>query len=200
MKRTPIILWAGLVLLAVVLGGLFFFRAERSASDTGANSAKTETISNSQAIPATVNAPAASPKLVVQYASPPPHIEPVRIDPTPVPVQAVVTRGDKPYSPKFNAGRSERLAIELNRTVPIQLSWPEDTTHSDVFVQAVHGGRIDGQSNNKRFSLAESKTISFTFTPDSGPGTYEIVLRRGTTEEALSFWVPTGNPTDPPAR
>lgn len=92
------------------------------------------------------------------------------------------------------------MAVALNETVPIKLSWPSDTTNSGVFVQAVHGGKIDGGGNSKTFTFSGDKTVSFGFTPDAGPGAYEIVLRRGTTEEAISFWVPTGNPTDPPTR
>ncbi len=119
--------------------------------------------------------------------------------PTPVPGQASVKLGEKSLSPKNNAGHFERIAVKLNQSVPIQLSWPEDNTHEDVFVQAVHGGKIDNSGNSKRFSLTGDKTISFVFTPDSGTGSYEIVLRRGTIEEALQFWVPTGNPkADPP--
>ena len=120
-------------------------------------------------------------------------------EPTAVPVQAVVTRNEKAYQPKFYAGRSERLAVHPNEAVPIKLSWSDDNIHEDVFVQAVHGGKIDNAGNNKRFALTGNKTISFTFTADAGPGTYEIVLRRGTDEEALSFWVPTANrENDPP--
>lgn len=137
--------------------------------------------------------------LEIQYASPAPRIAPLLRDPKPADAQVTITRGERSYSPKFYSGHSERLAAKLNDTVPIQISWPEDTIHSDVFVQAVHGGKIDGQLNYKRFPLTDTKTISFTFTPDSGPGSYEIVLRRGTTEEALGFWVPTGGPNDPPS-
>jgi hypothetical protein len=90
------------------------------------------------------------------------------------------------------------MAVALNQTVPITVSWPKDTEHSGVFIQAVHGGKIDGSGNSKTVTFGLAKTASFTFTPDSGPGSYEIVLRRGTAEEALSFWVATGNPTDPP--
>jgi hypothetical protein len=90
------------------------------------------------------------------------------------------------------------MGVALNQTVPVTLSWPGDNEHSGVFIQAVHGGTIDGNRNSKTVMFGPDKTASFTFTPDAGTGTYEIVLRRGTTEEALSFWVPTGNPTDPP--
>lgn len=138
--------------------------------------------------------------LVVHYASPPPQIAPLVPDSTPVPVQAVITRGNKPYSPKISPGGSERIRVALNETVPIHLSWPDDTTHDGVFVQAVHGGKIDGGSNSKSFTFNEAKAIDFTFTPDAGSGTYELVLRRGTAEEALRFWVPTENPkADPPS-
>jgi hypothetical protein len=136
--------------------------------------------------------------LKVEYASPPPKIAPIIPDPTPVPAQAIVRRGDQDYVPQFHAGHSERIAAKLNQAIPIKVSWPGDVTHSDVFVQAVHGGTIDGQQNHKRFPLNDDKTISFTFTPNLGTGSYEVVLRRGTTEEALGFWVSTGNPTDPP--
>jgi hypothetical protein len=152
--------------------------------------------------PAQANAPdtraAPTGPLDVEYASPAPQIAPPLPEATAAQVQAVVTRDKKSYSPKFYSGRSERMAVGLNQTVPIQLSWPGDNEHAGVFIQAVHGGKIDGKSNNKTVTFGPDKSASFTFTPDAGEGTYEIVLRRGTTEEALSFWVPTGNPTDPP--
>ena len=138
-------------------------------------------------------------ELVVQNASGAPHIAPVIAAPTPVPVQATIIRDEQEYSPKFHGGHSERIAVKLGQTIPIRLSWPNDNEHEGVFVQAVHGGKIDGGSNDKSLPFGPDKTVSFTFTPDSGTGSYEIVLRRGTTEEALSFWVPTGNPgSDPP--
>ena len=90
------------------------------------------------------------------------------------------------------------MAVALNQTVPITLSWPGDNEHSGVFIQAVHGGKIDGRGNSKTVMFGSDKTASFKFTADAGAGSYEIVLRRGTVEEALSFWVSTGNPTDPP--
>jgi hypothetical protein len=144
--------------------------------------------------------PADDGSLKVQYASPAPKIAPLLLGPASVPVQAIVTRGGgKTYAPKFYSGRSERMAVKHGQAVPIRLSWPGDTAHQGVFVQAVDGGKIDGQSNHKSFALGPDKAVSFSFTPDSGPGRYEIVLRRGTTEEVLSFWVHTSNPTDPPA-
>src|SRR5207248_6275541 len=80
--------------------------------------------------PAQVNIPDAraipSGPLKVKYASPAPNIAPIQPDPTPVPVEAVVTRGDKTYQPKFYSGHSERLAVALNQAVPIKLSWPGD--------------------------------------------------------------------------
>lgn len=193
MNRRFVVVVCGLILTAgAVLFFSWFFGAQKTAetrSQIESPSPATETEKSG----------GSEPKLIVQYDSPPPHIAPVIPDPTPVPAQAVVKHGDKPYSPKFYSGHSERLAVALNETVPVEISWPEDKTHQDVFVQAVHGGKIDNGGNAKRFSLASSKTIAFTFTPDLGTGTYEIVLRRGTTEEALSFWVPTGDPHDVPA-
>jgi hypothetical protein len=141
---------------------------------------------------------APSKPLRLAYASPAPNIAPAISSPPPVPVQATIQGKSSTYSPKFNVGRSERMAVSANQIVPVTLSWPEDKEHSGVFIQAVHGGKIDGRGNSKTVMFGPDRTASFTFTPDAGAGTYEIVLRRGTTEEALSFWVPTGNPTDPP--
>lgn len=136
--------------------------------------------------------------LKVKFASPAPKIASALSDPTPVPVEAVVTRGDKTYQPKFYSGHSERLAVALNQTVPIRLSWPGDNLSSGVFVQAIQGGRIDSGGNSKQFALDDTKTIAFTFTPNTGPGMYQVILRRGTVEESLEFWVPTGHPGNEP--
>jgi hypothetical protein len=139
------------------------------------------------------------PALVVQYASAPPQIAPAQPEPAPAKGEAVIELGGRSIKPENNAGQFQRVAVGPKETVPIRLSWPDDTTHSDVFVQAVHGGKINGGSNNKRFALGPDKTVSFTFTPGGGPGSYQIALRRGTAEEALQFWVPTENPAnDPP--
>lgn len=128
-----------------------------------------------------------------------PYVTQAVPEPTPSRAQAVLRHGTKTYQPRFYSGQSERIAVGLNENLPVQISWPNDTEHRDVFVQAVHGGRIDGASNAKRFPLHDSKTISFTFTPDAGTGSYAVVLRRGKDEEALNFWVPTGAPQDVPA-
>jgi hypothetical protein len=132
--------------------------------------------------------------LKVEFESPAPRIAAETPAPATAPVQAIVRRGSKTLTPQFYSGQSERITVALNETIPIRLSWPDDTVHPDVFVQAVHGGTIDSSGNNKRFLLTDSKTIAFTFTPNMGPGIYEIVLRRGTVEEDLRFWVPTGDP------
>lgn len=197
MKRTSVILWTGLVLLVAAFIALFVFRASEPRVQEAGNS---KSGSSAESAPANPSGQAAAGrnKLVVQYASPPPVIAPPRRAPTPIPVQAVVTREDKPYKPKFFSGQSERLRVSHNRSVPVQLSWPDDTTHQDVFVQAVQGGKIDNGANYKRFALGTDKTISFTFTPDAGPGAYDIVLRRGTVEEDLRFWVPTSHPSSDP--
>lgn len=144
------------------------------------------------------SAPPAAPG-PVQYASAAPRIALPHAEPTPAKGEAYVELNGRSLKPENHAGQFQRVAVRLNQRVPVRLSWPDDTTSPDVFVQAVHGGKIDGAGNNKRFPLGSDKSIAFTFTPDSAEGSYQIVLRRGTTEEALQFWVPTANPkNDPP--
>jgi hypothetical protein len=188
---------------AVFLSGLIYLNSKlgyNAGNLVGTSQDKKNTVRTASRSPQDDSSRGSQPRFV-DYASPPPSIAPVIAETTPEPAQAKIVRGDATYTPKFYAGHSERLTVAPKQTVPVQLSWPNDTGHKDVFVQAVHGGSIDGGGNAKRFSLAKSKTISFTFAPAADPGLYEILLRRGTTEESLEFWVPTSNPQyDPPAR
>lgn len=194
MDRKGIVALAAALIIAAL--AITFWPRHHAASSSSAATTAPTSATPAPEVAAAMATP--TPALIVEYASPAPSIAPVPATPAPAPVQATVTRDGKAISPKFFAGRSERMAVALNHTVPITLSWPNDTTSGGVFVQAVHGGKIDGHGNSKTFSFSGDKTVSFSFTPDAGTGSYEIVLRRGTTEEALSFWVPTGDPKDPP--
>nr|MBA3609211.1 hypothetical protein [Chthoniobacterales bacterium] len=193
MKRTSIISWASLVLVTAAVVGLLFLRAGETPVKEAGNSRDNSTSGLSSA-PNVGQATAPSKKLVVQYASPPPVIASPQPAPSVAKVQAVITRDEKPYRPQFHSGHSERLRVTMNKTIPIQLSWPEDKTSDGVFVQAIQGGRIDDGGNSKHFALGKDRTVAFNFTPTSGVGAYQVIARRGTLEEALEFWVPTGHP------
>lgn len=192
MKRTTALLVGAIALLVIAA---FLWQNFSSRQETRRAGDRPATASDRPAAAAAGSPPG----LVVQYASAPPRIAPPQPEPTPAKGEAIVALNGRAIQPENNGGQFERVAIGMNETVPIRLSWPEDKIHSDVFVQAVHGGKIDGGSNHKRFTLGADKTVSFAFTPDGGPGSYQIALRRGTTEEVLQFWVPTENPSnDPP--
>jgi len=184
--------------VAIVVTAVLLFRESSPASKRGARLDNSSSIigraakfseSGTVAIP--------SGPLKVQYASPAPKIAPIIPDPTPAPIQAVVNLGKKAYSPRFYSARSERLAIKAQDSVPIKVSWPEDTTNPGVFVHAIQGGQIDG-SSAKSFAFNQDKSIRFTFTAGQEPGLYQVLLRRGTTEEVLEFWVPTNQPKEDP--
>lgn len=192
MKRTTALLVGAIALLVIAA-----FLWQNFSSREGARPEEDRAVVESNQSPA--SKPHPPPALVVQYPSAAPRVAPLQPEPTPVKGEAFVELDGRSIQPENNAGQFQRVAVGANETVPIRLSWPEDKTHSDVFVQAVHGGKIDGGGNHKRFTLGADKTVSFAFTPDGGPGSYQIALRRGTTEEVLQFWVPTENPSnDPP--
>jgi hypothetical protein len=141
--------------------------------------------------------PAANGPLKVEYASPAPKIAPVRPDPAPPAGKAALTVGNKAISPANYSGRYERVAVRSGQAVTVQLSWPDDNISAGVYADAIQGGKIDGQKS-KSFDFRNGKAIRFVFTPDHEAGRYEVLLRRGTTEEVLQFWVPTNHPEKDP--
>ena len=104
-----------------------------------------------------------------------------------------MTVGDKTFTPENFSGHFQMVEVGKYQVIPVEVSWPENNRDTDVLVCAVDGGKIDGGDNGKRFSLQNSKTIRFSFDPNGANGRCQVLLRRGTKEEVLQFWVPTGS-------
>ncbi len=96
----------------------------------------------------------------------------------------------KTLTPANFSGHFQRILVKPDEKVEVRLTWPANDPHDSVLVQPIHGGTVDGVIS-KRFSLRDSKAIRFVFQNSGSPGEYTVRLRRGTTEEALEFWVPT---------
>jgi len=113
--------------------------------------------------------------------------------------RAVVTLGAREVEPQRFGTQFEQVGLQPGQEVTVTVSWPADDRSEDVLVHAIDGGRIDGGANAKRFSLLDSKSVGFTYRAGNGPGRYQVLLRRGTTEEALRFWIATPHGRfDPP--
>jgi hypothetical protein len=185
------------ITIAVLAITLALFR-KHAESPQIANIAKSATADKQTAAQqsAAGNAVNASP-LKVEYASPAPKIAQLQPDPTPPPGKAEVVVGEKSISPPNYNGSYERVAVQSGARVPVQVSWPNDNISAGVYVDAIQGGKIDGQKS-KSFDFRSGNTIHFDFTANQEAGLYQVVLRRGTTEEVLEFWVPTNRPQKDP--
>lgn len=87
--------------------------------------------------------------------------------------------------------RFPRLLVEKSKPIPIVLKIPADGSRA-VLVSVNHGGRIDGDQVTRTFELGPDRTVRFSFTPSDQSGLFQVGLQRGTYQEALEFWVPTG--------
>lgn len=113
---------------------------------------------------------------------------------------AKVTLGDRTVAPRNRVAHFERLKVAPEQEIPIEVSWPEDKTSTEVFCQAIAGGTIDRGGNAQRLPITPGQPVKFTFKTGHESGLYEVVLRRGTQEEVLEFWVPSPRPeNDPPS-
>lgn len=108
------------------------------------------------------------------------------------PGRAVLEKDGQRVTPARYDTRFERIVVRPHQELIVTMSWPHDTLSEDVLVHAIHGGRIDGGANAKRFALGSDRTVQFTVELGNAPGLYEVLLRRGTKEEVLEFWVPLG--------
>lgn len=97
-----------------------------------------------------------------------------------------------------HSGRFQKVEVKPYEEVPITVSWPTDDRSKGVAVYPIHGGTIDGGSR-KDFSLTDSKQISFVFRNSGSPGLYQVILRRGSTEEVLQFYIPLPKTASAPA-
>ena len=132
---------------------------------------------------------------VSTFREPPPLPEP-----TPPSGVARVTLGDRTVAPRNRVAHFERLKVAPEQEIPIEVSWPEDRTSTEVLCHAIAGGTIDRGGNAQRLPITPGQPVKFTFKTGHESGLYEVVLRRGTQEEVLEFWVPTPHPeNDPPS-
>ena len=113
---------------------------------------------------------------------------------------AKVTLDGREITPPNHVAHFERIKVAPLQDIPIEVAWPADRTSTEVLAHAIQGGTIDRAGNSRRLPLTAGVPVKFTFTAGHEAGLYEILLRRGTQEEVLEFWVPTSHPeNDPPS-
>ena len=121
-------------------------------------------------------------------------------EPEPPAGVAKVTLGERSLTPKNTAAHFQRIKVQAEEEIPIEVSWPDDKTSTEVLCHAIAGGTIDRGGNAVRLPIKPGEPVKFTFKTDHEAGLYQVLLRRGTQEEVLEFWVPTQAPgNDPPA-
>lgn len=112
---------------------------------------------------------------------------------------AKVTLGGKELTPPNHVAHFERIKVAPLQDISVEVVWPADRTSTEVLAHAIDGGTIDRAGNNRLLPLKPGEPVRFTFNAGRGAGLYQVLLRRGTQEEVLEFWVPSPHPeNDPP--
>lgn len=169
-----------------------------NASVDSASTVKTNTLrSTAEAIDPPVQA--TSPAQVASSANGAPIIPGTQSHPSADAPQgkASIAIGERKVMPPNYGGHYQRVALAPRQEVSIQLSWPEDKVSEGVFVHAIQGGTIDGE-HGKGFPLDTNRSVRFAFTPTNESGLFQVLVRRGTAEEVLNFWVPSNRPASDP--
>jgi len=95
------------------------------------------------------------------------------------------------------ASSSDTVGLQPNQTVTVVAQYPASSIGHQITAVALDGGRIIGPVSQ---SVDDpSATVQFQFQADADPGTYQVSLRDGSEEVAVSFWVldattPVNNP------
>jgi hypothetical protein len=88
------------------------------------------------------------------------------------------------------------VGLQPNQTVTIIAEYPASSIGHQITAVPLDGGRILGA---KTQAVSGSATVQFRFQTDWDVGTYQVSLRDGPQETAISFWVldsqtPANNP------
>ena len=87
-----------------------------------------------------------------------------------------------------------RLLAPAAKAIPVELTFKADggDPGPSVLLLAPQGGTFGRGKTTLNLPVPPDRTLRFEFTPNQEAGLYEVVLRRGSQEEILQFWVPTG--------
>jgi ABC-type phosphate transport system substrate-binding protein len=96
----------------------------------------------------------------------------------------------------FCANITDVVGLQPNQAVTVIAQYPLTSIQHQITAVALDGGRILGA---KTQSVRDSGAVQFQFRAGSDVGAYQISLRDGSQETAVSFWVldsqtPTNNP------
>lgn len=94
-------------------------------------------------------------------------------------------------------GSFDRVGLRHDQMVDIAVQYPATSAGETISVDALDGGQIIAAG--KHLTIGTDGTIHFKFRAGHQPGNYQIVLREGTKEVGLQFWVrdddqPKNNP------
>jgi hypothetical protein len=119
-------------------------------------------------------------------------------------VAKVQARGREYQLTPNQVGNFQRMYVEPNQQMPVQVGFPEGQAGDSVAVVAEDGGKLreaasgKGQGNGDggiglAARLDERKEVAFTFQATKPGGLHRVTLRHGTETKTLEFWV--GNET-----
>lgn len=112
------------------------------------------------------------------------------------PPVASVLIGDKAWAPVSHGTVFERIALQPEQEIEVSLTWPIEHKISQVAVQAVHGGLVNGEVGQV-LSVDKAGVFTFRFKPCRSAGHDEIVMSSGNVSFTMPIWVVGKNFTTP---
>ena len=93
-------------------------------------------------------------------------------------------------TPKNIFGVFERLDVGAAETLGIRVRWPRPIMGGHVAAEVNAAGYLDGRETSRLMKLDANGAIAFEYTASDYPGPCQVVLRAGSDETRLNFWVP----------
>jgi len=89
-------------------------------------------------------------------------------------------------------GNFERVNMDTNSTVKVQVAYPQAQVGDTVAVEVEDGGTLSSQAAKAAMSqvsrLDNQKTVNLQFSTTDNEGIYRVLLRNGADVKVLNFW------------
>lgn len=97
--------------------------------------------------------------------------------------------GGRVVTPGNQRGQMALVHVAPGMEIAATIKWPRAVPGTAVALEVVDGGRLEGSQLSMLKQVDGRGEIQFRFTANRQPGRCQVVVRSGTDEMALRFWV-----------
>ncbi len=87
------------------------------------------------------------------------------------------------------AGEFPRVQVKPKETIPVRVTFPGGDPGDFVMIEAKDGGHLENRKIVKPTALDAKRGVDFEFTTNQEEGVYRVLVRRGSDQRLLDFWV-----------